>query len=79
MHVRTHIRTYIGVLEHLISDEPTAKALRRFFVFKIIPMMNPDGVINGKYVCTYVHVIDSSIGYAIYRIAGIFRGAKFSR
>ncbi|XP_032751000.1 cytosolic carboxypeptidase 4 [Rattus rattus] len=39
-----------GTLEFLVSSDPVAKLLRENFVFKIIPMLNPDGVINGKYV-----------------------------
>ena len=40
-----------GVLQHLVSDHPDAKTLRDKFVFKIIPMLNPDGVIHGRFVC----------------------------
>ena len=40
-----------GVIDFLISDEETAKQLRDTFVFKIIPMQNPDGVIVGNYRC----------------------------
>lgn len=29
-----------------------AKMLRENFVFKIVPMLNPDGVINGNYRCS---------------------------
>ncbi|ELK18246.1 Cytosolic carboxypeptidase 4 [Pteropus alecto] len=39
-----------GTLEFLVSDDPVARLLRENFIFKIIPMLNPDGVINGKYV-----------------------------
>jgi len=42
-----------GVLFFL--TDPTnieAKMLRDNFVFKIVPMMNPDGVINGNYRCS---------------------------
>ncbi|XP_035869444.1 cytosolic carboxypeptidase 4 [Phyllostomus discolor] len=39
-----------GALEFLVSSDPVARLLRESFIFKIIPMLNPDGVINGKYV-----------------------------
>jgi murein tripeptide amidase MpaA len=29
-----------------------ARLLRKHFIFKIIPMLNPDGVINGNYRCS---------------------------
>lgn len=38
-----------GMLEFLVSDIPAARRLRELFVFKIIPMLNPDGVIVGNY------------------------------
>lgn len=41
-----------GVIDYLISDEETARYLRDTFVFKIIPMQNPDGVIVGNYRCS---------------------------
>jgi murein tripeptide amidase MpaA len=41
-----------GILNYLVSAEPGAKILRDKFVFKIIPMMNPDGVIIGNYRCS---------------------------
>jgi murein tripeptide amidase MpaA len=41
-----------GVIEFLISNDPKAVELRDKFVFKIVPMMNPDGVINGNYRCS---------------------------
>lgn len=36
-----------GAIEYLLSDE--AKGLRKHFVFKIVPMLNPDGVRYGNY------------------------------
>jgi len=33
----------------LISNHEKAKYLREHIVFKIIPMLNPDGVIHGHY------------------------------
>jgi len=41
-----------GVIEFLVSNTPEAKALRDHFVFKIVPILNPDGVINGNYRCS---------------------------
>lgn len=39
-----------GVLDFLTDpDNEDAQLLRDNFVFKIIPMLNPDGVINGNY------------------------------
>ncbi|XP_014400914.1 PREDICTED: cytosolic carboxypeptidase 4 [Myotis brandtii] len=37
-----------GALEFLVSSDPGARLLRENFIFKIIPMLNPDGVVNGK-------------------------------
>ena len=41
-----------GIIEYLISDSPAAVQLRQHYVFKIIPMLNPDGVIHGNYRCS---------------------------
>jgi len=38
-----------GMLQFLVSDDEVAKYLRNNFVFKIIPMLNPDGVLIGNY------------------------------
>jgi hypothetical protein len=41
-----------GVIDFLISSDPEANELRNKYVFKIVPMLNPDGVINGNYRCS---------------------------
>ncbi|XP_063053479.1 cytosolic carboxypeptidase 4 isoform X2 [Engraulis encrasicolus] len=41
-----------GSLEFLCSSDPVAQSLREAFIFKIIPMLNPDGVINGTHRCS---------------------------
>lgn len=41
-----------GLIDFLVSAAPEARALREKFVFKIVPMINPDGVINGNYRCS---------------------------
>ncbi|RHY29734.1 hypothetical protein DYB32_004890 [Aphanomyces invadans] len=40
-----------GVLDFLVSDAPDAKLLRRVFVFKVVPVLNPDGVLYGNNRC----------------------------
>ncbi|CAB3993240.1 cytosolic carboxypeptidase 2-like, partial [Paramuricea clavata] len=41
-----------GLLDYLTSDTLDAKLLRDTFVFKVVPMLNPDGVIVGNYRCS---------------------------
>ncbi len=41
-----------GIIDFLVSNAPEAFVLREKFVFKIVPMLNPDGVINGNYRCS---------------------------
>nr|XP_060618077.1 cytosolic carboxypeptidase 1 isoform X1 [Anolis sagrei ordinatus]XP_060618078.1 cytosolic carboxypeptidase 1 isoform X1 [Anolis sagrei ordinatus]XP_060618079.1 cytosolic carboxypeptidase 1 isoform X1 [Anolis sagrei ordinatus]XP_060618080.1 cytosolic carboxypeptidase 1 isoform X1 [Anolis sagrei ordinatus]XP_060618081.1 cytosolic carboxypeptidase 1 isoform X1 [Anolis sagrei ordinatus] len=41
-----------GTLEYLMSNTPAAQNLRESYIFKIVPMLNPDGVINGNHRCS---------------------------
>ncbi|KAL6480708.1 hypothetical protein MHYP_G00117410 [Metynnis hypsauchen] len=41
-----------GSLEFLCSSDPVAESLREAFILKIIPMLNPDGVIHGNHRCS---------------------------
>lgn len=38
-----------GVLKLILGNDPRGQALRSAFVFKIIPVLNPDGVYNGSF------------------------------
>jgi cytosolic carboxypeptidase protein 2/3 len=41
-----------GAIDFLLSQAPEAHLLREKMVFKVVPMLNPDGVINGNYRCS---------------------------
>lgn len=41
--------TLEGLLDFVLSDDPIALGLRRYAVFNIVPMANPDGVVAGNY------------------------------
>lgn len=44
-----------GAIDFLLQkNNKEAKMLRETFIFKIIPMLNPDGVVNGHYRCNYI-------------------------
>ncbi|XP_060645962.1 cytosolic carboxypeptidase 6 isoform X1 [Drosophila nasuta] len=40
-----------GLIEFLVGNHPIAQVLRENFVFKIVPMVNPDGVFLGNNRC----------------------------
>ncbi|XP_060770750.1 cytosolic carboxypeptidase 2 isoform X2 [Neoarius graeffei] len=41
-----------GFLDFLLGKSPDAHLLRETFVFKVVPMLNPDGVVVGNYRCS---------------------------
>ncbi|XP_059190947.1 cytosolic carboxypeptidase 2 isoform X2 [Centropristis striata] len=41
-----------GFLDFLLGDTEDAQLLRDTFVFKVVPMLNPDGVVVGNYRCS---------------------------
>ncbi|XP_062856327.1 cytosolic carboxypeptidase 4 [Trichomycterus rosablanca] len=41
-----------GTLDFLCSDDAVAESLRENYVFKIVPMLNPDGVVHGNHRCS---------------------------
>lgn len=60
----------IGVIDFLVSQHPVAQILRDHVIFKIVPMLNPDGVYLGNYrytnALTYItasHIIHTLHGF----------------
>jgi cytosolic carboxypeptidase protein 2/3 len=45
-----------GIIDYLVGPSLAARMLRDNFVFKIVPMLNPDGVINGHTRCGNIGV-----------------------
>nr|XP_013802179.1 PREDICTED: cytosolic carboxypeptidase 2 [Apteryx mantelli mantelli] len=41
-----------GFLDFILSDAPDAQLLRQLFIFKVVPMLNPDGVVVGNSRCS---------------------------
>jgi hypothetical protein len=41
-----------GSIDFILGSSPEAQRLREVFVFKIVPMINPDGVACGNYRCS---------------------------
>lgn len=41
-----------GLINFITGNSDTAKQLRKRLIFKLVPMLNPDGVINGNYRCS---------------------------
>ena len=45
-----------GVIDYLVGSSIGARILRDSFIIKIVPMINPDGVINGNTRCSLAGV-----------------------
>ena len=60
-----------GVLQLLVSDHPTAQALRSKLVFKVVPMLNPDGVMHGRQVLLPLVVVVAKMCPAIAHFQGL--------
>ncbi|XP_014643221.1 PREDICTED: cytosolic carboxypeptidase 3 [Ceratotherium simum simum] len=41
-----------GFLDYILGNSSDAQLLRDTFIFKVVPMLNPDGVIVGNYRCS---------------------------
>ncbi|KAJ8002956.1 hypothetical protein DPEC_G00164340 [Dallia pectoralis] len=41
-----------GFLDFLLGESDDARLLRETFIFKVVPMLNPDGVVVGNYRCS---------------------------
>eukprot|EP01119_Soliformovum_irregulare_P024768 TRINITY_DN8972_c0_g1_i1.p1 TRINITY_DN8972_c0_g1~~TRINITY_DN8972_c0_g1_i1.p1 ORF type:complete len:725 (-),score=145.33 TRINITY_DN8972_c0_g1_i1:23-1876(-) len=40
-----------GVMDYLLGDSPEAGVLRSHYIFKLVPMLNMDGVVEGNHRC----------------------------
>ncbi|EPQ07716.1 Cytosolic carboxypeptidase 6 [Myotis brandtii] len=49
---RSPVATVLWIIDFLISQHPIAHVLREHLVFKIAPMLYPDGVYLGNYRCS---------------------------
>ncbi|CAG9328864.1 unnamed protein product [Blepharisma stoltei] len=75
-----------GLLKFLISDHHEAKRLRKKIIFKIVPMLNPDGVILGNGRCSLTgedlnrrfHSPDPRLHPIIYSLKNAIKKEKIS-
>ena len=45
-----------GIIDFLVGSSFEARSLRRKCIFKIVPMLNPDGVVYGNTRCSLLGV-----------------------
>ncbi len=45
-----------GLIDFLVSEAKEAEYLRDNFIIKLVPMVNPDGVIYGNFRCNLAGV-----------------------
>ena len=67
-----------GTLEFLMGSSPLAGSLRESYIFKIVPMLNPDGVVNGKWVKREMHTHINSFQVYTLKIRCTLTTALFS-
>eukprot|EP01022_Parablepharisma_sp_SALTPOND_P018752 TRINITY_DN310_c0_g2_i1.p1 TRINITY_DN310_c0_g2~~TRINITY_DN310_c0_g2_i1.p1 ORF type:complete len:1282 (-),score=157.74 TRINITY_DN310_c0_g2_i1:3773-7618(-) len=41
-----------GIVKFLVSDNPLAVTIRDLYIFKVVPMLNPEGVLTGNFRCS---------------------------
>ncbi|KAJ3274298.1 Cytosolic carboxypeptidase 1 [Terramyces sp. JEL0728] len=61
-----------GLIQFLLSNDDTAVNLRRNCVFKVVPMLNPDGTINGSHRCSLAGLSCDFHGHSRKKNAFIF-------
>lgn len=54
-----------GFIDYLTGPSLDAKILRDNFVFKVVPMLNPDGVVVGNYRCSLAGACRASLACSV--------------
>ncbi len=64
-----------GLVDFLISSHSVAEELRKYLIFKLVPMMNPDGVFLGNTKGNLLGIHTRTLGQS----QQISKFSKFSR